>query len=170
MQEVWKEIEGYEGISQISNFGRVKSFRYGEKMRVLKVSNAGYYTVALWKKGKATHCRIHKLVAQNFLQNTDEKPQVNHKDGNKLNNHVDNLEWCTASENTYHALRTGLRTPRKGESVNFAKLNRFQVTRIKLLREIQPQITQEKLGELFGVARTTVADILYHRTWKHVTI
>lgn len=118
MQEVWKDIPCYEGIYQISTSGQIKSsdrpvwhgtFMYTRKGTIRKPFNtSGYDAVRLSKDGKKTFFTVHRLVALTFIPNPDNLPEVNHKDGNKLNNHVDNLEWCTPSQNTQHAVDTGL--------------------------------------------------------------
>ena len=101
MQEVWKEIEGTNGMYQVSNLGNVKSFTRIKKGRLLKPGrySNGYLFVHFAKdtdkKGERHSYLIHRLVAQAFLPNPDGLPQVNHKDENKTNNRVDNLEWCT---------------------------------------------------------------------------
>lgn len=113
MKEIWKDIKGYEGLYQVSNLGRVKSIprKYTKKEeRILKATiDHGYMTIWLFKKGKGKGKRIHRLVAENFINKTnDERNIVNHKDGNKANNKVDNLEWCTQKENVNHAIKNGL--------------------------------------------------------------
>ena len=120
MNEVWKDIEDFEGLYQVSNFGRVKSLertRKGIKNsncflagRILKNkhNNKGYCFVGLCKNKKITYVRPHRLVAEYFILNPDNKPQVNHIDGNKDNNRIDNLEWMTNAENMQHALANGL--------------------------------------------------------------
>ena len=104
MEEIWKDIKGYEGLYQISNFGRVKSF-LKRKERILKAgaSGDGYLAVFLYGLDKSKLLKVHRLVAMAFIQNKENKPEVNHKDGNLNNNHVDNLEWVTSSENKRHS-------------------------------------------------------------------
>ena len=123
MKEDWKDIKGYEGIYQVSNRGCVRSLdrivvdskgvvfkRKGKELR-LSVSN-GYPSITLSNKVKKRFC-IHRLVAQAFIENPLNKDEVNHIDGNKLNNNLSNLEWSTKSENTIHAYATGLMRSRK---------------------------------------------------------
>lgn len=102
--EIWKDIPNYNGYYKVSNFGRIRSF-YG-KGRLLKpnVDEDGYFRVALSKEGKRKDYYCHRLVAMAFLPNADESRQINHIDGNKQNNNVDNLEWCTCRENIIHAI------------------------------------------------------------------
>jgi len=114
MRIIWKDILGYEGIYQVSNTGMVKSLNYSntKKPRILKQSLTydGYPKILLSKDGKRTNYDVHVLVARAFVPNPLNKPQVNHIDGNKLNNHSSNLEWCTPIENTRHAIANGLRS------------------------------------------------------------
>lgn len=96
IQEEWKDIEGYEGLYMISNLGRVKSLRHGKWIeRRSNVNRQGYYALTLHKDGGNKTCTIHRLVAKAFIPNPLGFPCVNHKDENKENNRVDNLEWCT---------------------------------------------------------------------------
>ncbi len=120
MEEIWKDVVGYEGLYQVSNLGRVKSLNHvrkngksGEYMQRGKIlqnltSCCKYYQVGLSKNGRVKLLTVHRLVAEAFIHNPDNKPQVNHIDGNKLNNCIDNLEWCTRSENQLRAWKNGL--------------------------------------------------------------
>ena len=116
--EIWRDIKGYEGIYQISNKGRVKSLNYRRtgKEKILKPGKTkpGYLCISLYKKGEKCKCfSIHRLVAQAFLPNPDNLPIVNHKDENKLNNNVENLEWCNSEYNLNYGNRN--------ERVNIAR-------------------------------------------------
>lgn len=106
--EIWKDITGYEGLYQVSSTGRVRRL-FKNKVNVLKgrMTQDGYRGVILSKHQVKKHCRVHRLVAEEFIANPENKPQVNHKDRNKLNNNVSNLEWVTACENTEHCILTG---------------------------------------------------------------
>lgn len=113
-EEIWKDILNYEGLYQISNLGNVKSLGNKHKHKnsiILKQTidrKNGYLTVSLSKKGKMKMYRVHRLVANAFIDNFNNYPIINHKDGNKLNNCVDNLEWCTYKQNIIHSWENGL--------------------------------------------------------------
>jgi len=110
MQEVWKDIIGYEKYYQISNKGNIYSKRKKIKIDHTKyINNAGYRYVNLWKNGIQSNFRIHRLVATHFVENTQDNKYVNHIDNNKLNNSVDNLEWTTQSSNILQAYKSGSR-------------------------------------------------------------
>lgn len=120
MNEQWKPVNGYESFYEVSTHGRVKSVRrrvprsnggettVREKIFNGYVANTGYRVVNLSRNNSINQCCIHRLVAEHFIPNPENKKTVNHKDGNKLNNHVGNLEWCTYLENNVHAHDTGL--------------------------------------------------------------
>ena len=116
MREVWKSVKGYEGLYKVSNLGRVKSIpRPKTTGGILKpFKRAKYLSVDLRKINKRKTFQVHRMVAEAFIPNPNNLEQVNHKDGNKLNNVVDNLEWCTCSENVKHAYKNQLMKARKG--------------------------------------------------------
>lgn len=105
--EIWKDIKSYEGLYKVSNLGRVKSLNYGrtgkEQILSLVLQNSGYLQVGLCKNGKVKKFKVHRLVAQAFIDNSDNLPQVNHIDQNKLNNQAINLEWCDNQYNTRYS-------------------------------------------------------------------
>ena len=117
-EELWKDIKGYEGLYQVSNLGRVKSLnknkvgRYSTYLKKGKILSCNYNhnrygKITLYKNGKHKEKRVHRLVAEAFIPNPDNKPQVNHIDNNSKNNKVENLEWVTVKENVQHAYKIG---------------------------------------------------------------
>lgn len=130
--EIWKDINGYYGFYQVSNIGNVRSLnrvvpregkgslRLKGHLKLSTVNNRGYYSTTLCKNGIYRHFAIHCLVARAFIENLENKEYVNHKDGNKLNNCVSNLEWNTMSENNKHAYDTGLK---KGSALGLYGIN-----------------------------------------------
>lgn len=110
MEEIWKDVEGFEGVYQISNLGQLKSFKKDKNGKILKNTNKNgdYFSVVLRNKDKIQSIRIHNLVAKHFILNPNNYNEINHKDGNKQNNCVNNLEWCTHKQNIEHAKKLGL--------------------------------------------------------------
>ena len=120
MEEIWRDIKGFEGYYQVSNTGKMKSLertvRSGRGYRIIpeKILEGypdkdGYLYVQLWKNCICKNCRINRLVAMAFIPNPDNLPEVNHKDENKQNNYVENLEWCTTKYNCNYGTRTKMR-------------------------------------------------------------
>ena len=107
--EIWKDIQGYEGLYQVSNLGRVRSLNYKKTktVKILKLTSntKGYLQLILHKNGEISSRKVHRLVAEAFIPNPDGLPQVNHKDENKQNNCVDNLEWCTNYYNAWYGTK-----------------------------------------------------------------
>lgn len=104
MQEIWKDIKNYEDKYQISIFGNVKNVKTNKMLTPYKNTN-GYFQIDLWIKNKRKKFLIHKLVAETFIPNINNSPIVNHKDENKQNNNINNLEWCTAKYNANYGTR-----------------------------------------------------------------
>ena len=125
MKEIWKDIVGYEGLYQVSNMGRVRSFKYN-KVRILKPlsTNNGYLHVNLRKNNSVKGLLIHRLVAQAFLENPNNFPQVNHKDENKTNNIVSNLEWCDVKYNNNYGSRN--------KKASIKMLNHHKISKVVL--------------------------------------
>lgn len=114
MEEIWKDIAGYEGMYQVSNLGRVKSLaritknQYGKQDYILKTkkSDNGYISIGLFKNNKQEILLVHRLVAQAFVPNPNDYPIVNHKDEDSTNNNANNLEWCTYEYNNNYGTRS----------------------------------------------------------------
>lgn len=173
MEEIWKDIKGFEGVYQVSNFGRVKSLarpliykdgRRGQLKEVIligTVASHGYRVISLGKKNKKL---LHRVVAETFIPNEYNRTTINHKDGNKLNNHLDNLEWNTYGENCVHARKIGL-NKQHGENTNLSK---FSDQLVGALRKVHAEtgFTYTKLAELFGMHRVNVADIIQGKSRK----
>ena len=101
--EIFKTVQGYDGLYEVSNYGNVKSLKFGkEKILKPRDNNRGYLCVRLYKDGKWKDNKVHRLVVSVFVPNPDNLPEVNHKDEDKTNNNVDNLEWCTHEYNINH--------------------------------------------------------------------
>lgn len=116
MMVMFADIPGYDGAYRISSDGKVYS---ANGVKATMVSNSGYERVSLWKKGKGKHFSIHRLVASAFIPNPNGLSFVNHKDGNKLNNDVGNLEWCDASGNMKHAYQNALISPKTTKIIQY---------------------------------------------------
>lgn len=165
MQELWKPIKDYEGLYEVSNLGRVKSLpkmhgnRYWNFSLILKENIAynGYSGVFLQKNKKSTRKSLHRLVAESFIPNPNNLPQVNHKDGNKLNNRVDNLEWCSQSENQIHSRKLGLQKNLKGkDSPSSKKILQYD----KFGNFIAEHICIKETAEKFGITSGTLSNCL----------
>lgn len=170
---IWKDILNYNGDYQVSDTGLVKSVsrkghdgrELGEKLlRPYKMPN-GYMTVCLRKDGKTKRHYVHRLVCDAFVDNPKHLPVVNHVDGDKSNNNVDNLEWVSYSCNNQHAYDTGLK--QCGSGFYSAKLTESDV--INILK-CGKYTTYENIAEMYGVSRATIRDVLERRTWKHIHI
>ena len=105
-EEIWCPIKGFEGLYEVSDKGRVKSLKYGKERMLMQVRDSGgYLVVNLYKNSEKKMYYVHRLVSQAFIPNQNNLPEVNHKDENKTNNYVQNLEWCTDKYNTNYGTR-----------------------------------------------------------------
>lgn len=185
MQEIWKGIYGFEGLYEVSTLGRVRSIghivigannksSYFERMtkgRVLKTSlnRGGYVAVHLSKDSVKCIFSAHKLVTVAFFGLRPEGYQVNHKDGDKTNNRIDNLEYVTAKENTAHAICNNLRMKR-----THSKLNEEKAEQIRVLlsgnngkKQNDPcYISRQKIADMFGVSNGLIGHIAKNRYWR----
>lgn len=163
MNERWLPIKGYEGLYEVSNTGYVRSIK---RDKILKMENKnGYYSVNLYKQ-KQVHKYVHRLVAETFLQNPSCFMEVNHKDSNKHNNRVENLEWCDRTFNLQHSYDNGLK--RFGEKHGMHKLTENDVAKIRneyIKGDVNYSTTA--LAKKYGVKQCTIHAIVTGRLWKH---
>jgi hypothetical protein len=174
MIEIWKDIKEYENLYQVSSLGRVKSLskvvnyidgrkrRYKEIYLKPRFGKDRYPFVSLYKKndlGNEKHIRIHQLVAKYFIPNPENKPCVNHKNGNRWDFNIENLEWCTHKENTQDGIKRGsIYKPGK-------KIDEKKAKAIRDLWNIG-EMTQKRIGELFNLKQAQICRIVNYSNWK----
>jgi len=175
--EEWRDINDFDGY-EVSNLGNIRGKdRLRKGKHGLRLTNGqpmkqvfnkkGYPEVRFRKEG--THTRlVHRLVAKAFVPNHDNKSQVNHIDGNKLNNRADNLEWVNNSENQKHAYKLGLQPSRAGENNSKAKITDKDVTLLKNLYNSGMSISQ--VSDITNINLNIIRQIIYGKTWKSNTI
>jgi hypothetical protein len=172
--KIWKTIKGFEDY-QVSSDGEIKTFNWKNKgiEAIMKPAfdNSGYLRTMLKHKetGKFCTIKVHRIVAQNFIDNPLNKPQVNHMNGIRHDNRVDNLEWVTMSENQLHSYRV-LNRDVRGEKNSCAKLKNENVLWI---RENYPNrknlnLTRKKIAEMFGISEGTLKQVISRKKWKHI--
>ena len=170
--EEWKNIDGYEGRYQISTMGRVKSTnrRYGQPDIIKKLSRdtRGYPHTNFYDSDLKIKCvKVHRLVGMAFIQNSENKRTINHKNNIKTDNRVDNLEWMTDKENVIHSFENGFRNPARGGNHGCARINEG------IAAEIWSNILNGERGcdiaRRFNVPPTMIYNIKKGNTWNHVT-
>lgn len=161
--EVWKDVLGYEGIYQVSNEGRVKSlprrvntYQGGrvtkKRFMAAKDNGKGYKYVDLSNEGIVTRNYIHRLVAYSFIPNPENKPEVNHIDGDKANNSVENLEWATRRDNIEHSYDTGLRT---------ASISEINIVELEMIRDLlrTKKYSLSEIRDVFKISKTMIGKV-----------
>ena len=163
-KEIWKDVPEYEGLYRVSNLGRVKSLWFG-KERILKPRDNGwgYMQVGLYKEGYVKKLKVHRLMMLTFVGSSN--LQVNHINGLKTDNRLENLEYCTASQNQIHAYKNGLKKVLKGEKNGQSKLTKACVERIKYGHQ---GMMQKEVARIYGITQSQVSRIRSGRLWKHV--
>lgn len=173
-----KQILGYEGLYSVTGTGEVwshanKRGQKGRKGKFLKawLVGAGYKSVMLYKEDISKKFLVHRLVAVRYIPNPKNLPEVNHKDSNKLNNTIANLEWVSSKENKHHAIslglykNTGKNTP-SGDNSPIAKLSYAKASKIRKIYQ-KGRLTQKKIGIMFGVSDATIGLVVGNKIWFH---
>lgn len=155
-----KDHERYE----ISKCGVIRNI-YTKKIKSQYIGSTGYYMVSFSYENKSKPQRVHRLLASTFIKNSTNERFINHIDGNKLNNSLDNLEWCSHSYNMKHAFNTGL-INNTGEKNGMSKLDFKKVYEIKKL--LKTGLSQQKIANKFNVSRSAILKIHLGKTWNHV--
>lgn len=169
--EIWKDIAGYEGLYQVSNRGRVKSLpRNGtsksEKLLNLHKDSKGSYNVSLSKNGKRKIAYVHRLVAEAFLPNPDNLPQVFHIDGNPANNDVNNLYWCTQEFIREQLYWTGKLKNYKGTASKNSKLSNDDIIMIRAIyKKGDKALGVTSLAKQYQVSKSTISYIVNNKTY-----
>lgn len=175
INEIWEPVVGYKGLYEVSCLGKVRTLTYKgttilKEGRLLSPGHVGgYRQVHLYKNRIKTSKLVHVLVAQSFILNPENKPKVNHKDGEKANNHVENLEWCTQLENIHHSMYI-LGKTYHGSKHHHAKLTEEIITKMKEMHRDYPAMKNRDIAKVFGIWESNMSWILAGKVWKHVKI
>ena len=176
MSEIWKDVVGYEGLYEVSNIGNVRSVAHDvvlggqragvihhvrAKMRKLQRRYDGYVGIKLIRDSVLSDFLVHRLVASAFIENAKNLPEVNHKNSDRTDNRVENLEWVTAKDNVAHSTREG---SAHGERKGCSKLKDDDIIDIKFL--LSYGVTNADIGRLYGVKPHTISVIKHGKTWK----
>ena len=175
MEEIWKDVVEYEGRYQVSSNGRVRSLKRRFKKRLigeetilrLEKHKQGYLRIMLSKDELTKKFLVHRLVAQAFLPNIENKTTVNHINGIKDDNRTQNLEWATQTENIRHAILSGLKPATRGERSGTSKLTEKDVLEIRKLYH-EEGVRAVIIGERFGIGAVYVCTVANKKVWKHV--
>lgn len=166
--EIWKDVIGYKGIYEVSNFGRLRNFDNflpGRKRIILKqrINEKGYLKCSLYKKNKLFTTGVARVIARAFIPNPKNLPVINHLDSNKLNNSISNLEWTTVAGNNKYAVAQGRSL--KGEKNKNSYLTEKEVKEIRKLRN---KIGRRELAKKYKTSEDNIYAIITRITWKHI--
>lgn len=175
--EIWKDVEEFENYYKISNYGRLISkerlarktngfFKIYSKIKTPQDNGKGYmqFYVQINKKRHIQY--VHRLVAKYFIDNQFNLPEVNHIDGNKSNNNINNLEWVSGQQNKDHAVKNNL--TQQGEKHFNSKLTKEKIIAIRKLHLLKPNLNQAALSRKLNVSGATIHNIINSKRWKHI--
>lgn len=172
--EIWKDIEGFEGVYFVSNLGNVKSVDHvvsnirlrankGILKKLSKKPN-GYLTASIGGRLRLKNCYVHRLVAKAFIPNPENKRTVNHKNGIKTDNRVENLEWMSHKENIVHAIKSDLMN-NSGSNHGNSKLSDDDIIEI---RRLSRKMSQKEIANIFKTSQSNVSRIIRNEMWSHI--
>ena len=173
-KEIWKPVKGYEGIYEVSNFSRVKALIrktrtwqiHKESIASVNSKTRGYVKFGGHKNNIKEHLLMHRVIAEAWIPNPNNFPDVNHINAIRDDNRIENLEWVTHSMNMKHAYKIGNKN-QKGEKNNSAKINQTIANNIRIYYNAFPHLSQKEVGKVFGLSREHIKDIINYKTWNY---
>lgn len=181
MEEIWKDVVGFEGRYKVSSLGRIKSLKreihcsdgrvFTRKEMFFNNINtvSGYYTFSFHKEGRLYTRKLHRIIAEAFIPNPENKPYINHKNCVRTDNRIENLEWCTHKENMQHAFASGSfknRRPPSGDKNGQAKLKNSDIPVIRKM--LSEGMKQKDIALIYGINPTQISQIKHRREWASV--
>jgi len=161
---MWFNIPGFPEY-EITKDSKIRH-KKSKRLKSIYINCAGYKMVSINRKGKSSPQRVHRLLAFTFILNENKLPHINHRDGNKLNNNLINLEWTNIMLNNQHGFKIGL-INNTGEKNGMSKLRDYEALCIKVLLK-RGKLSQHKIAQMYGISRSCVGGIKLGRLWKHI--
>lgn len=179
MEEQWRKVVGWEESYEVSNHGGLRTVarlqsmgthtKFKQSINCSQCIIGGYKRYTLSFNGVRRCIRVHRLVAEAFIQNTESKPFVNHIDGNRINNHVLNLEWCTHAENIQHSYRIGSNVAKRGELSPRATITNKEAIEIHRLCS-EGKLLRKDIAKMFNIKTTLIQHIANQKGWNHLNL